>query len=219
MAFFLLFDTSTKDCTVTLAQDTQIISERIVENTKSHAKLLPLLFQEVLDEAKLSIQNVDAIVISEGPGSYTGLRIGFATAKALAYTLNKPIVFVDTLEAMAKYMTKIIKEEDAVYMSTMPSRKGEIYYAIANADGEIIEKSAPIFMDDLSLKFNNFKKIYYSSNDLGKKIIGNKNFFYRFVSLKSKATLLLDIDVLQKGKLGDRDYIYKNPKYLKPFMG
>ncbi|MCB0540166.1 MAG: tRNA (adenosine(37)-N6)-threonylcarbamoyltransferase complex dimerization subunit type 1 TsaB [Bacteroidetes bacterium] len=219
MAFFLLFDTSTKDCTVALAQDTQIISERIVENTKSHAKLLPLLFQEVLDEAKLSIQNVDAIVISEGPGSYTGLRIGFATAKALAYTLNKPIVFVDTLEAMAKYMTKIIKEEDAVYMSTMPSRKGEIYYAIANADGKIIEKSAPIFIDDLSLKFNNFKKIYYSNNDLGKKIIGNKNFFYRFVSLKSKATLLLDIDVLQKSELGDRDYIYKNPKYLKPFMG
>lgn len=222
MSLLLLFDTSTKDCSVALAKNDQIVAERVVKNTQSHAKLLPNLFKEVLEEANITLKQVDTLVVSEGPGSYTGLRIGFATVKALAYTLNKPIIFIDILESLAQNLAKQTRDINAIYVSTMKSRTGEIYYAISDSNENIIKKSTPKKIEELSFKCHISKNIYLCGNaiDVLKDInIVNYKKNYTFVNIEPSAKYLLDnaLIIIKQGIAGS--YIYKNPKYMKPFMG
>lgn len=219
MPLFLVLDTSTKNCAVAIAENNTVLSQKIVEDTQSHAKLLPTLIKEALEEVSLKIQDIDTLIVSEGPGSYTGLRIGFATAKAIAYTLNKPILFVDALEALAVEMANRTKEKNAYYIATMPSRKGELYYAIANENSEIIKGSTPAkFTNTLFEEYENKKIFLAGNNNETVKKYDFKNKFV-FLCLEFNVKYLLNYAIKGSNYTGKENYIYKNPKYLKPFGG
>lgn len=101
MALILNFDTSTPICSVALSQDDHVISLRENDEGKNHALLITLFIDEVLKEAGKKPGDLDAIAVSKGPGSYTGLRIGVSTAKGMAYALSIPVIALSTLKIMA----------------------------------------------------------------------------------------------------------------------
>ena len=102
MARILLLETSTAVLSVALAEDGQLIAERCCTQPRMQASLTAPLVKEVLDQAGLSVRNCDAICVSKGPGSYTGLRVGVSTAKGLAFGAGKPLLAIGTLDILAE---------------------------------------------------------------------------------------------------------------------
>ena len=100
MAFILNIETSTTVCSVSLSKGGNLISFKEINNGYTHAENLHVFIEEVIKEASITLKDLDAIAISKGPGSYTGLRIGVSAAKGLAYSLNIPLIALDTLEIM-----------------------------------------------------------------------------------------------------------------------
>ena len=116
----LCLETSTKSCSVALGQNGKLIAlKESFDEKHSHAENLTLYIQEVIKKAGISLKDIDAVAVSKGPGSFTGLRIGVSTAKGLCYALNKPLIGVNSLEAMA---LGVIQKSS---LSSNPSPQGE----------------------------------------------------------------------------------------------
>ena len=111
MAFILNIETSTPVCSVALAENDKILALRESSEEKSHAGNLAVFIEEILNEKKISVKDLDAIAIGKGPGSYTGLRIGVATAKGLAYGAKIPLIAVSTLETMVRFALQRIEKD------------------------------------------------------------------------------------------------------------
>ena len=101
MSYILNIETATKVCSVAIGKDGELIALKETEAEKSHSTVITLFIREVLKETGITLSDLDAVAVSKGPGSYTGLRIGVSTAKGLCYSLDKPLIAVSTLQAMA----------------------------------------------------------------------------------------------------------------------
>ncbi|MGA1226835.1 MAG: tRNA (adenosine(37)-N6)-threonylcarbamoyltransferase complex dimerization subunit type 1 TsaB, partial [Tamlana sp.] len=124
--FILNIETATTNCSVSLSKDGKTIALK-EDNDKnySHAERLHIYIDEVLNEAGISSKELDAISVSKGPGSYTGLRIGVSAAKGLCFGLNKPLISVSTLEALTHQVTC----DDGVIVAMLDARRLEVYSA------------------------------------------------------------------------------------------
>lgn len=135
LPLLLLLETATGVCSVALSEGTKILSIRSSKEDREHATMLAVYIQEVLAEAGYSLKDIDGVVVSKGPGSYTGLRIGVATAKGICYTLNKPLLAIDTPLAMA---AQYLQEQgdalavDTVLIPVIDARRMEVYGAAIN---------------------------------------------------------------------------------------
>jgi tRNA threonylcarbamoyladenosine biosynthesis protein TsaB len=101
LSLILNIETATTICSVALAREGQLVALKESAEKNSHSSLLAVFIDEILNQAGLAPSDLDAVAVSEGPGSYTGLRIGVATSKGLCYALDKPLIGVNTLQAMA----------------------------------------------------------------------------------------------------------------------
>lgn len=138
----LLLETATGACSVALVEGQQVLSIRNNATEREHASMLTVYIQQVMDEAKKDLSELDAIVISKGPGSYTGLRIGVATAKGICFSLNKPLIAIDTLLAMAyeyAYQHKDTLPEKYFLVPVIDARRMEVYGATINHDMQYVE--------------------------------------------------------------------------------
>ena len=132
MPILLNIETATSLCSVALAINGKVIALQESPESNVHAEKLAGFIQSVLKEAKITMPELDAIAIGSGPGSYTGLRIGTSTAKGLCYGLNKPLIAVSTLKAMANAAIGTnIKE--MLYCPMIDARRMEVYTAMYNA--------------------------------------------------------------------------------------
>ena len=107
----LCIETSTTVCSVCVTANEQVISFREINNGFTHSENLHVFIEEVLKEANLTLAQINAVAVSKGPGSYTGLRIGVSAAKGLCYALNIPLISVDTLQSMAWQIANEKKED------------------------------------------------------------------------------------------------------------
>ena len=98
----LLIETATESCSVAIANDKDIIAEKYINEPEAHATLLAKYIKDILSENNITIADCSAVAVSEGPGSYTGLRVGVSCAKGLCYGAQKPLVAVGTLAAIAQ---------------------------------------------------------------------------------------------------------------------
>lgn len=130
MAIILNIETSTKNCSVSIANKGEIIAlKEQVDMKYSHAEKLHPFISEVMKMAKISFDKIDAIAVSKGPGSYTGLRIGVSAAKGLAFAFNIPLISVDTLKSLAMSC----KFNDGVVVPMLDARRMEVYSAVFDA--------------------------------------------------------------------------------------
>jgi len=163
----LLIETSTEVCSVALCKGVNIISYRVVNEPKSHARIIAVMVEEVLNDGGFTISNCDAVVVSEGPGSYTGLRVGVSLAKGLCYGASKPLIAVSSLELLAQLAihTLAVDNTDKLHTALSPgtiivpmidARRMEVYTAkfdylcnpVSNTEAVILDENS--FSEELS---------------------------------------------------------------------
>src|SRR3989304_2508407 len=131
MALILNLETATTVCSVALGRNGELAAYKEVNKDYSHSENLTVFIQAVLKEAKLDISDLDAVAVSKGPGSYTGLRIGVSAAKGLCFALDKPLIAINTLQAMA-YSEKFAIQHSpltTLFCPMIDARRMEVYCA------------------------------------------------------------------------------------------
>ena len=146
MATILSIETATEICSVALSESNNLIAHRETNVPNSHAKLLAVYVEELFQEADLPISSLDAVAVSSGPGSYTGLRIGVSLAKGICFANNLPLIAIPTLESMA--YGALLKTEATLLAPMIDARRMEVYTAIYNRDLEKISNEQAIIVDE-----------------------------------------------------------------------
>lgn len=149
MAIILNIETSTTVCSVALSKGEILLTLKEIDEGYSHAENLSLLIEKAFEETGLTYHDLDAIAVTKGPGSYTGLRIGVSTAKGLAYSLEIPLISVNTLESMVA-SSKISERSEKIRIPMLDARRMEVYMAIYNSSGESIEETSAKVLDENS---------------------------------------------------------------------
>ena len=216
--YILNIETSTKACSVALFNEKQLVSckEHVAEKF-SHSEKLPLYMLEVLDLAKITFTDLNAVAISMGPGSYTGLRIGVSTAKGLCYALDIPLISVSTLQAMAYGISLTQKSE--VFCPMIDARRMEVYSAFYNSKNKIIRKIQADVIDKKSYKKElNDKVLFFGdgSEKLHKTIIHDNAVFISDFHPSARFLGSLAHDKYLESDFEDTAYF--EPYYLKDFV-
>ena len=141
----ICLETATNLCSVALCNNAGVISLRESNDLKSHASMLTVFIDEILNEAGIKARQLDAVAVSKGPGSYTGLRIGVSVAKGIAYAASIPLIGIDTMLSMFHGSER----KSTLYCPMLDARRMEVYYAVYNSKGEIVRDiSAKIITED-----------------------------------------------------------------------
>jgi len=217
----LQIETATTVCSVALAKDGEVVGFKQVDQRNVHAEVITVYIDEILEAAGVTYGDIDAIAVSCGPGSYTGLRIGVSTAKGLCFALDKPLIAIETLASMAD---GIIAEGIDANVSLCPmidARRMEVYTAIFDAKGNVIKPTAAEIIDENSfvdLLQNN--KIIFFGDGAGKcrEVLGNNlnaQFLAGFINSATHLTKKAQEKFVAKDF---EDVAYFEPFYLKDFI-
>lgn len=142
MALILNIETSATICSVCLAENGKVIREINASEPNQHTKIITTQIEQLFQETNKTYAQLDAVALSSGPGSYTGLRIGASVAKGLCFALDKPLIAVSTLHALAWQMRTLFLTDKKIYflLPVIAARKGAFYCALYNENLEIIER-------------------------------------------------------------------------------
>ena len=147
MALILAIDTSTKVCSIALHQDGVEIGHQVYHLQKSHSSLLPVIIKQLVQNAEFSFSDIEAVAVSAGPGSYTGLRIGTSTAKGLCFGLNVPLLAVDSLDSMYEVVKPTV--HPSLYICPMiDARRMEVFCNLRDDRGAHIWESKPLILEE-----------------------------------------------------------------------
>jgi tRNA threonylcarbamoyladenosine biosynthesis protein TsaB len=214
--YILNLETSTKNCSVSIAKDGQtLICKEIAETGFSHAERLHVFIEEVLAETKLNFNDLAAIAVSQGPGSYTGLRIGVSAAKGLCYALNLPLIAVDTLQSLANQV--VVNQGYIVPM--IDARRMEVYSAIFDHNHQKTREIQAQIIDENS--FSDITENIYIVGDCNEKIktvLTKNNIIFIDTICYPSANQMSEMSY-QKFKNQDFENLaYFEPFYLKDFL-
>lgn len=223
MATFLFIDTAAEKALVGISRDNVLLAveENNVPNT--HANFAQVAVATVLKKAGIPIQNLDAIVVTMGPGSYTGLRVGLASAKGIAYVLNKPLIGLSTLALLANTALKseIIKqhEENLQLFSMIDARRMEVFGAIYNkALAHLLPEQAilltPTYIEQLLL--NGPLACIGSGVTKTKTLIEHPNLY--FLAETYSLQECIELATIKYNAKEFEDIAYSSPAYLKDFF-
>lgn len=145
----LLIETSTDCCSVAVCEGENILAKREGSEPRIHAAMTAPFIKEVLEEARIEAWEIDAVAVSEGPGSYTGLRVGVSTAKGFCFGLSKPLIGIDTLEILA-YAGLNHSCKPARIVPFIDARRMEVYCAVFDHNGVKLSKTQAVILDENS---------------------------------------------------------------------
>ena len=217
MAIILNIETATTNCSVSLSKNGEtIVLKEDYDKNYSHAERLHVYIDEVIQEAKISRTAIDAIAVSKGPGSYTGLRIGVSSAKGLCFALDKPLISISTLEALACQ----VKVNDGLIVPMLDARRMEVYSAVFNSNYKLNRAiEAQILNEDSFQDYLKKGKVHFIGNGVEKTkpLIKHSNAIY--VENRLPSSNEMSLLAYQKYKKGDfEDVAYFEPYYLKDFV-
>lgn len=218
MAAILCLETSSINCSVALGIDGKLVSLREESNQKYlHAEKLHVFIEEVLKEANFDMAKLDAIAVSKGPGSYTGLRIGVSAAKGLCFALGIPLISIPTLEVL---IAEIELEKDCFVIPLIDARRLEVYSAVFDSKKkQIHETKAEVITENSFEKYLDQKKTIFIGDGASKfkALCNHENAYFQEATLPS-AKNMISI-AASKNKISDiEDVAYFEPFYLKEFM-
>lgn len=228
MALILNIETSTTVCSVSITLNGIVKGIKESNEEKTHAKLLTVFIDQLLKELNYKMDDFDAIAVSKGPGSYTGLRIGVSTAKGLCYAKDLPLIAINTLQGMANGM--ILKAnsneitiddfKDSVLVPMIDARRMEVYSAFFNSKGEFTRDVKAEIIDENSYEdiLANKKMIFFGDgSEKIKEIIKHKNaIFVSNVYPSSDSMASLSELAFQNNEF--ENVAYFEPFYLKDFV-
>jgi tRNA threonylcarbamoyladenosine biosynthesis protein TsaB len=227
MAFILNIETSTEVCSVSLAENGNPVVLKESNEGFNHSKSLTVFIEEIFNDNNIKINTLDAVAVSKGPGSYTGLRIGVSVAKGLCYGLNIPLISVCSLEMMAVHtalnLEKYVSVENSLpflFCPMIDARRMEVYTALYNADGkEIRPVSAEIIDENFLSELLDTHQILFFGNGAAKcrGKINHKNAFFAGPT-ETSAQFMQAISEVKFKKQEFEDVAYFEPFYLKNFV-
>jgi len=169
VAILLHIETSGTNCSVSISKKDQVLDLIEKNEGMSHAENLHPFIKSVLDSTSLKPEELNAVCISAGPGSYTGLRIGLSAAKGFCFALNIPLIALNTLQVMAAKVNSRVNDNNAFLCSMLDARRMEVYTALYNASLEEISKTEAKIMDETSyLDFEMEKTILFFGSGMPK---------------------------------------------------
>lgn len=230
MAKILLIETATDVCSTAIAADGQVLALRETPNASSHSALLTLQIEACVAESGIALAALDAIAVSGGPGAYTSLRVGVATAKGLCFALDKPLIAVDTLLALAAASLAADHSEKNTSPTTLllpmiDARRQEVWTAVYDPGLSCLVPAQPLIMqDNLFYDFlaavPNFTKSHrvILSGSGGKKLENVPFCEQAVVSpvVACSARYLTDFATSSFKKGEFQDIAYYEPRYMKP---
>lgn len=219
MALILCIETATTNCSVALARDGEMIALK-EDNSKnySHAEKLHIFIQEVVEENGFDLKDLEAIAISKGPGSYTGLRIGVSAAKGLCFSLDIPLISVPTLKVLAQQVQPT--NETDLIVPMLDARRMEVYSVVFDAAFQEQRKTlAEVLSEDSFSEYLQKGKVYFigSGVEKFKNICDHPNAVFfddRFPSAREMCSLAS----AKYEKSDTEDVAYFEPYYLKDFI-
>lgn len=219
MALILNIDSSTTICSVALAKDGDILDIRENSEGLNHSQLLAVYVDEILKDNNYSVSDLDAIAISQGPGSYTGLRIGTSLAKGLCFGANLPLIAVPTLKALALGVA-LDTQKDALYCPMLDARRMEVYTSFYNKKNEtIVDTKAEIIDENSFSELLENNTIYFFGNGCNKvsNVIKSENAKFIF-EIETSAKYLVKLSESMFHNNNFADIAYYEPFYLKDFI-
>ena len=212
----LLIETSTALCSVALAQDGKITSYRESSAPKAHASLTAVFIQEMLAAHGLTLADCDAICVSKGPGSYTGLRVGVSTAKGLCFGSGKPLLAVGTLDTLVAQADEIGGIKYIIPM--IDARRMEVYTAVFE-NGVQITETSPMIIDETSFaEYLEQGPCLFIGDGAGKCADVIKHANAQFCQCWPKASAMLEPAMAAYKEKRFEDVAYFEPFYLKEFV-
>ena len=216
MPYILNIETATKNCSVALAKDGKtVLSKEIAQEGYSHAERLHVFIEEIIKEAQITFKDLSAIAVSQGPGSYTGLRIGVSAAKGLCFALDIPLIAVDTLQVLASQA----KLSSGLIIPMLDARRMEVYSAIFTLNYENKRAVQAEIITENS--FEDLEETLYFVGDCAEKckaVLTKDNFVF-LGDIKYPSAKEMSFLSFEKYKNNDFvDVAYFEPYYLKDFM-
>ena len=211
----ILIETSTSLCSVALAENGAITAYRESSAPKAHASLTAVFVQEVLAEHGLALSDCDAVCVSKGPGSYTGLRVGVSTAKGLCFGSGKPLVAVGTLDTL---VAQADKSQFRFIIPMIDARRMEVYSAVFE-DSRQITETTPVIVDENSFsEYLEQGPCLFIGDGAGKcaDVIRHQNAHFCQCNPKASAMLRPAMEALNEKRF--EDVAYFEPFYLKEFV-
>lgn len=221
MSKIICVETTTNVCSVALAIDGKCVSLREVSDPKAHSSQLSLQIESLCDENKIKLNDLDAISISMGPGSYTGLRIGTSLIKGILYSIGKPLIAVDTLQAMAKGVIATNQLSAGAKLCPMiDARRMEVYNAFYDSNAQPLAEVVATVVDENSFATElSEAEVYFFGNgaEKCKSVLTSNN--AKFIDgVECSARWMCDLSE-EKFKNNDfADLAYFEPFYLKEFQ-
>ncbi|MBP1653429.1 MAG: peptidase glycoprotease [Bacteroidetes bacterium] len=219
MALILNIDTATNIGSVCLSKDGQVLQTLVNDQQQDHAATMTLFIQQLMQEHRVTPAQLDAIAVSAGPGSYTGLRVGVATAKGLCYAWEKPLIAISTLQQMTLGILSVANDENALYAPMLDARRMEVYTAVYTAQlDEILAPQALILTPEAYAAQLADKKVFFFGNgsDKWQQLMGqHAHATFLPYTLKAAHMVQLAEKAFEKGTF--EDVAYFSPFYLKPF--
>jgi tRNA threonylcarbamoyladenosine biosynthesis protein TsaB len=221
----LCLETATPVCSVALCDSNGVISIKESHDNKSHAANITLFIQDLLQEAKIRTEELDAVAVSKGPGSYTGLRIGVSVAKGIAYGASIPLIGIDTTRSMfngiistsdKKYGT----DSNSLFCPMIDARRMEVYYSLFDAKGNTVKGISAEVIDEKTFSGipESLKIIFFGDgSEKCHDITGHKNSVFADDFTVSAADM--QKPVFEEFNAGHfEDVAYFEPFYLKDFI-
>ena len=215
MALILNIDTAADVASICLAKGGKVLTIARNESQKDHASWLHIAIKEIFEKNILELGSVDAIAVTGGPGSYTGLRIGMATAKGICFALNKPLISLNTLLVMAN----AAKDENADLLCPMiDARRMEVFTAIYTKELQIVKEPVAITLNENSFTeyfSNNSVCFFGNGSNKFQAIEKNPQAFFR--DIKTDASSMISLSEISFTEKKFADLAYAEPLYLKEF--
>lgn len=218
MATILSIETATTNCSVSISKAGEIlVLKEHNEENYTHSEQLHVFIDQVIKEAGILKNEIDAVAVSKGPGSYTGLRIGVSAAKGLCFALDKPLIAIATLESLSH---QIQPQPNEIIIPLLDARRMEVYSAVFSSEYEQIRDTKAEVIETASFaEYSDNDKVYLIGNGAekckGVVALPNVEFYTtNFPSSKEMASI-----AFSKYKKGDfEDVAYFEPYYLKDFI-
>ena len=219
MSLILNIDTATETAHVSIAKDGVVLKDMFNYEQKNHGGFLQPAIQTVLNEAGVLMADIDAVAVTEGPGSYTGIRIGMASAKGLCFALDKPLITINTLEVMAKSaLIQLNPPKEDLLCPMIDARRMEVFTAIYNCSIQNIFHPSAVIVERHSFEtFLNNQNVHFfgSGSKKFQEIIKNQKAFFHDIKNISEAMNSLSVKKLNEKSFANT--AYSEPLYIKEF--
>ena len=221
MNFILNIDTGSENAHVSLARDGQVLHALSSESQKEHAAFLQTAIHDLTKATNISLKEINAVAVTAGPGSYTGLRVGMASAKGLCYALKIPFITISSLEVLTVSALQLYTEphENILFCPMIDARRKEVFTAIYEHNLNLYLHPCAMILDEFSFEkelLNNKIIFFGSGSEKWKNICNHTNAIFKSVSILPQSLSKSSNNLFLKKKF--TDLAYSEPFYLKEFQ-